>query len=240
MKTVLLLFVVCLINTCLVASLRCTEEATYKVSVFCDWNAEKHPRDYPSGAHFSLMCGTVHNSKYTMWKLGGKASKGVQDIAELGDCRAFINEVEECDKQGTCSLDAYFDWPCRSRGHTGGVCKFTGELTVSPTYPLISMLTMLAPSPDWMVGVNSVNLCTIGKKTGRKRWMKRCPPEGARKLNALDAGTDDGPSFNSADKITNPRGNITEFNGETIDNIFYNDKDNVLNPICTITFTLQE
>lgn len=34
---------------------------------------------------------------------------------------------------------------------------------MSYVYPMVSMMTMVAPTPDWFVGVDSVNLCVLGK-----------------------------------------------------------------------------
>lgn len=70
--------------------------------------------------------------------------------------------------------------------------------------------------------------------------MERYPPTGSMELNAIDAGTDSGSTFRSANSPTMPRENITKFDGLTSANIFYNEAAKTLNPLCTISITLQE
>ncbi len=70
------------------------------------------------------------------------------------------------------------------------------NIEVNTEYPLVSFITMIAPSPDWFVGVHDFNLCdtTTGKwKEARTRDL---PP--------YDAGTDSGPRFQSRNLATNP------------------------------------
>ena len=45
----------------------CTGNATYVITNSCQWTSMRHPVDYPSGASFSPMCGTAHNSDYDMF-----------------------------------------------------------------------------------------------------------------------------------------------------------------------------
>ena len=70
------------------------------------------------------------------------------------------------------------------------------DIAVTPEYPLVSFINMIAPSPDWFVGVRDLNLCdTI---TGK--WEDSV----MRDLFPYDAGTDSGTNFESSDVNTNP------------------------------------
>ena len=42
----------------------------------------------------------------------------------------------------------------------GPTATYTATVTVNKTFNLLSALTMIAPSPDWCVGVSRVNFCT--------------------------------------------------------------------------------
>jgi len=53
---------------------------------------------------------------------------------------------------------------------------------------------MLAPSPDWFVGVSGLNLIENGDWVGEKVVV----------LQPWDAGTDSGATFSSADLRTSP------------------------------------
>lgn len=68
-------------------------------------------------------------------------------------------------------------------------------ITVKGMYSMVSVISMLAPSPDWFVGVDSYDLC--GSDGWKNSVMKELP--------AWDAGTDSGTDFKSADMVTMPQ-----------------------------------
>jgi hypothetical protein len=72
------------------------------------------------------------------------------------------------------------------------------DFDVSRDYPLVTLVTMVAPSPDWFVGVSGQSLIVNGD------WAR----ELAVPLFAYDAGTDSGVSFLSPDQVTAPRENV--------------------------------
>ena len=74
------------------------------------------------------------------------------------------------------------------------------DIEVNSEYPLVSFITMIAPSPDWFVGVHDYNLCN----TTTGKWLD----SRTRDLPPYDAGTDSGPNFGSSNQITNPKENI--------------------------------
>ena len=141
----------------------CTQPVTYNVVAECEWTSATHPTDYPANAHFSKMCGTVHNSAYRMWQLNGFATPGVKEIAETGSCAIFSSEASSCEKQKNCLANSQFAWACTSgEENNPTVCTFSGSVKVTDTYRHVSMLSMLAPSPDWIIGVDSADLCQAG------------------------------------------------------------------------------
>ena len=68
-------------------------------------------------------------------------------------------------------------------------------ITVKDMYSMVSVISMLGPSPDWFVGVDSYDLC--GSDGWKDSYMRELP--------AWDAGTDSGTDFNSADMATMPQ-----------------------------------
>jgi hypothetical protein len=64
--------------------------------------------------------------------------------------------------------------------------------------PLVTLVTMVAPSPDWFVGVHDLSLLEGGD------WVA----EKVVPLFPYDAGTDDGPTYDSPDRDTQPRGTV--------------------------------
>ena len=66
---------------------------------------------------------------------------------------------------------------------------------------------MLAPSPDWFIGIDSLDMCNSGK------WRESM---NVNMLPPWDAGTDDGTGFSSTNAATNPPVNITEITNNTV------------------------
>ena len=87
-----------------------------------------------------------------------------------------------------------------------GATKTPGSTTlmnihVDEDRSLVSVITMIFPSPDWFLGISNVDMCD--PMTGE--WRE----EYSRELLPYDSGTDDGTSFESPDARSDPRGNIT-------------------------------
>jgi hypothetical protein len=69
------------------------------------------------------------------------------------------------------------------------------EFDVSLSHPLVTLVSMVAPSPDWFVGVSSLGLLENGD------WVE----ERVVELFPYDAGTDGGTTYQSANQPTTPR-----------------------------------
>ena len=73
------------------------------------------------------------------------------------------------------------------------------DVEVNTNFSKVSIITMLAPSPDWFIGIDSLDLCDSGK--WRESWnVTMLPP--------WDAGTEEGTSFSISNPPTNPHVNI--------------------------------
>lgn len=216
----------------------CTGTAKYVVTNDCLWNSNTHPVDYPSTAMFSPLCGTSHNAEYTLFYEGGIATPGVKEVAETGACDTLRGEIDDCVLSGYCAADGYFQWECDTSanppGVGNGVCTHSGTIDVSYEYPYVSMMSMIAPSPDWYVGVSNVNLCYQDQYSGEWYWLDQYPIDAPRDLYAWDAGTDGGATFLAPDYPLYPYQPITVFDREDTSNIFYNPVDYVLNPLCKL------
>ena len=63
----------------------CSGAANYVLSFYGLWKQDRHPNTaLPGGAHFSPLVGCSHGSDYVMWRVGAKASAGVELVAETG------------------------------------------------------------------------------------------------------------------------------------------------------------
>lgn len=80
---------------------------------------------------------------------------------------------------------------------------FNATVKVDCKHPVVSALTMVAPSPDWFIAIANLNVFRKG------RFIKRR----AGKLQVYDAGTDSGKSFTAEDIPTIPVENIAPLRG---------------------------
>ena len=69
------------------------------------------------------------------------------------------------------------------------------EITVKDRYSMVSLISVLAPSPDWFVGIDSLDLCGSDGM-----WRDDVMMD----LKPWDAGTDSGENFNSDNMKTMP------------------------------------
>ncbi|MEM7259564.1 MAG: spondin domain-containing protein, partial [Pseudomonadota bacterium] len=81
----------------------------------------------------------------------------------------------------------------------GGVAESPGavsvEFEVSADYPQVTIVSMVAPSPDWFVGVHNLSLLADGNFVS----------DLSIDLAVYDAGTDSGTRYTSADIETQGR-----------------------------------
>ena len=76
---------------------------------------------------------------------------------------------------------------------TPGGSKST-KIMVQNMYSMVSLITMIAPSPDWFVGVDSYDLC------GMNGWKETVTMD----LLPWDAGTENGQTYSLDNTETNP------------------------------------
>ncbi len=189
-------------NAALAASFACiaglasgqSSTATYQLAFDATWSSANHPGAYPGGAHFSQLIGGVHSENVSFWAPGALASPGIELMAETGGTSLLRSEVLDAISGGTASavvLGAAINSP--------GSTTLTFEATSSMSR--LTLVTMIAPSPDWFIGVHDLELM------GASDWAQ----EIVVPLIAYDAGTDSGPNFTSPNADTNPQDPITDF-----------------------------
>jgi hypothetical protein len=162
--------------------------AEYKVTFQSTWSEDTHPDDFPSNPHFSGLIGASHNDNVNFWRDGELASLGIKNMAETGSKSPLNKEIFiSFLKKSTFQLLSG-DIMQSSPGFVNLTIK------VSQDYPLVTLVSMIAPSPDWFVGVDSLNLFENGEFVDKKTEI----------LYAYDAGTDSGTNYTSPNEPTNP------------------------------------
>ena len=189
-------------------------EAVYSVTFRGLWTTAVTSGGLPGGAHFTTLVGGVHNAGVTFLRDGGRATAGVESMAELGGTFTLASEVRAAGPDALAVL--------LGSGNIGPTGSSTIDgVTLTTDHPRVTLLTMIAPSPDWFVGVSGLSLLDE-----QGEWMASLTVN----LYPWDAGTEEGTGFSLSNPDTSPRGVITSLRGR---GKFSNE------PIATLTFTLQ-
>ncbi len=162
-------------------------EAEYEITFENLWNPTEHPLNFPGTAHFTALVGASHGDGVSFWSAGVLATRGVELVAELGNSGAlFRGDVSPAIRDGL-ALDAINTSEDIFLGETSSGASFT----VTNEFPLVTLLSMVAPSPDWFIGVHDVDLREGGSFAEQRVF----------EFNSFyDAGTEEGTAFS----LTNP------------------------------------
>jgi Spondin_N len=153
--------------------------ARYTVTFAASWSATSHPQEFPGSAHFSGLIGATHDDRAVFWMPGALASPGIQDMAELGSKTPLDTEVSAAITAGTAKDTLSGGVVSRSPG------SVALDFEIALSHPRVTLVTMIAPSPDWFVGVSGLSLLATGD------WVDSLVVE----LRGWDAGTDDGATY---------------------------------------------
>lgn len=165
-----------------------SDTARYRVTFQATWSRNTHPSNFPSNPHFSRLVGGTHNSSAIFWAEGASASTGMRDMAERGRTSPLDDEIRAAMAIGTADQVILGGDVDPSPGSA------SLEFDMQRAFPLVTLVTMVAPSPDWFVGVAGLALFENGE------WV----PSRNASLLPWDAGTDSGVTFTSADAVTSP------------------------------------
>ncbi len=170
--------------------------ARYRMVFDATWTDRTHPLEAPPNPHFSPLVGGTHSQAAVFWREDGLATEGIRRMAERGDVSPMDTEIRAAITAGTA--DGVIVGDGISSPKTTAL-----EFDISSDFPLVTMVTMVAPSPDWFVGVTGLALYTQGVWTSDLTVA----------LVPWDAGTDSGTSFLSPDSETLPHQPISRIAG---------------------------
>lgn len=196
--------------------------AAYTVVLKGTWMAAHHPYEYPTagaltGPHFSGLIGASHNASYSVFAEGSLPTPGLERLSEEGRHSPLDEEIRAAIAAGTAGVPFM----------TGPLRDFKDSLVttvqVDEAHPMVSLVAMIAPSPDWFTGAGNVNLIENGA------WV----PSRTLTLNAYDSGGDDGATYKAADRDNNPK----KPTSRALTRHFV--VNGVAVPVATVTFTKQ-
>lgn len=217
MKKITLVFIISLLyfNGVLAQSI-----ANYDIAVTTIWNSTNHT-SVPENAHWSALAGATHKNQNDILEFGVTAplTNGIKDIAETGATANFKAEINTQITAGNANqyLEKGFS-PSAGNNSNSTITN----VSVSENFPLITLVSMVAPSPDWFIAVNSLNLRS-GNNSINNGWKASFTID----VFVYDAGTDNGTNYGSSNVESAPRQPISMVTGFPING----------NKMATITFT---
>jgi len=158
--------------------------ARYRVTIVSTWTAASHPTTLPSNSHFSPTVVAAHGEAGDLFVRGAFASPGIEQMAESGGTSTLRNELA-----GDPTVSSV-----RTGTSISGAGEQSFEITLDQGASMVSLVTMLAPSPDWFVGIRDEAMFSDGA------WSSSVTLD----LRPYDAGTDSGAFFRSPNADTNP------------------------------------
>ena len=192
----------------------------YRVELTPLWTRDNFPFEYPDTSlihkpHFSGLIGTAHNGGYHLFTDGQMPTPGLERLSEEGKHAPLDAEINSAIAAGNALALTESD-PLKDFSQTA-----TTEVTVDDAHPMVSLVAMIAPSPDWFAAVSDVNLMENGS------WVDSKTVD----ATAWDSGGDDGVTYLADDKDNDPKKPTTMNKGRHFT------KDGQPMPVGRITFT---
>lgn len=178
-------------------------DARYSFTFEGTWMSPQHT--VPGNAHFTTFIGMTHNKLIKLFDIGAMATPGVELVAEQGKTETASDEIDVHISNGNA-----FSKPVISVGD-GPAGVATGSFTVDEDFPVFSIISMIAPSPDWFVGIHDLELFVDGD------WIA----DTSFAIVSYDAGTEDGDVLSGDNDPTDPQGTIeylTPINASSLTN----------------------
>jgi len=130
----------------------------------------------------------VHSKDTFLWKEGSLATPGLEDVAEIGNGTKMAAEIDAIIQKNK----ALYQFTATAPPVTGST-----DLTVnlSTAFPCVSFASMIAPSPDWFMGISNVNFIE------NNMWVDSL----VLQVRVYDAGTEEGDVFGYNNPSTVPQ-----------------------------------
>lgn len=188
--------------------------ARYRVTFDATWNAASHPVDFPPNPHFSPLIGGTHSDRVAFWEPGAVASPGIEAMSEEGSTSPLDAEIQAAIDRGMA------EGLIRGAGINPAPGQVSVEFQVGRDHPFVTLVTMIAPSPDWFTGVHGLSLVENGQWVAQKTVS----------LAPYDAGTDNGTTYRSGNADAMPRGIVSRLAGFPVESA------GTVAPFGTLTF----
>ena len=173
-------------------------DASYRVTLTTVWSQANFPTNFPAGAHFTALIGGTHSDQVIFWEPGQNASPGLESVAETGAQSIFSAEIEAAKAAGKAEFIVAASDDASASG------SVVLEFDINELFPRVTLVSMVAPSPDWFIGVHDVEL--FDDTSGE--WKQTVEFD----LAVYDAGTESGQAFSLNNSATDPVDAVTLLN----------------------------
>lgn len=164
-------------------------DAAYTMQITTYWSSPDFT--VPPGVHITAVTGMAHTPDAVLWKQGALATGGLEDIAEIGSPTKMNAEIDAVIAAQKASERFNITPPAIN----GTVQK---SLTLTQKFSQVSFASMIAPSPDWFLGINNFSLIR------NNDWIR----DTTVNVYVYDAGTEDGDAFGYSNPASVPQQNI--------------------------------
>ena len=137
-----------------------------------------------------------------MWRSGVLPTRGLENLTKTGGTATIASEISSFGNQHRSSVTARVLNDARGQR--------SGNVVVDDKRFLLSTLSMIAPSPDWFVGVDSVPLCVNDTFIANATYN----------LYPLDSGSDSGSTYTAGDADLDPKINVSRIFPTSGTNVF--------------------
>lgn len=134
------------------------DTARFEVTFVPSWNPATNPTEYPF-AHakqgfLTPAIGATHGSGYRIFAPGARPTPGLETLSETGKPSPLDAEIMSAIDAGDAEQIIRFEHGSDGPVHAAIATTFAA----STDAPLVSIVGMIAPSPDWFYGVSAVDL----------------------------------------------------------------------------------
>ena len=191
-------------NSSINGNINPADEVVYELTFISNWDAANFATNFPTSAHFSGLIGSTHNNQVAIFTRSELASPGIISVAETGAKFPLTSEIQ------TYIANNNADKVLDGGGIPAGSRSVTLVFSANRQYPYLSIVSMVAPSPDWFIGINSFNLYE------NEQWLDNV----TFNLGIYDAGSDSGGTFTAVDTPQIPQEVITLLTTDPADTDF--------------------
>ncbi len=124
----------------------------YRLTFTSLWNEKDH-LGQPVTAHFSPIVLTVHDQRHTLFSVGELTGRSLEEVAEHGNPTQINKDILIDQNLGKVLSFINTKDQFISTQSTQVI-----EFEVSLEHSMVSFVTMVAPSPDWIVGLDGFSL----------------------------------------------------------------------------------